>query len=456
MFRQFRRSVYRFINPDNFIDLQLDRAFDGYEKWPVHAKVFPLYKFVDLYRAAQAFVARQPNVREICSQHDESLARILNRHFNSEDSRTLNAPVMIPRKVDYHQEIFVPSDTFWLLGAGEGATVAPAIVRVRFMQYRNEVHLEIAAEREGAAGEIMDAMIDLAAANSIYRNRMIAVAFEPEIRDDYGDVESAERFDIVFLREPKISDEDIILDTGIKAVLERTVVDFHNRRAELMKLGLPGKRGVLFYGPPGTGKTHTCKYLACRLESVTTIIATGKALGYIKSICSVARLLQPSLVLLEDVDLVFADRQINPYSPILGEFMDQLDGFGEADQVIFVLTTNALERVEAAIKDRPGRVSQCVYFGPPNAELRARYLHMLLQPYDSTRVNMLRVLEKTEGVSQAFLKELVFRAVQIATETEPADGARVRVCDRHLDAALSDMTTGARSARRIIGFHVEA
>ncbi len=85
-------SAYWFIKSGNFIDRQIDRAFDGYGKWPVHAKVFPLYKFVDLYRAAQTFVEGQPNVREICSQHDEPLARILNRQFNNNHSRMLKPP----------------------------------------------------------------------------------------------------------------------------------------------------------------------------------------------------------------------------------------------------------------------------------------------------------------------------------------------------------------------------
>lgn len=223
-----------------------------------------------------------------------------------------------------------------------------------------------------------------------------------------------------------------------------------------MQLGLPGKRGVLLYGPPGMGKTYTCKYLAQRLVSATTIVATGHALAHIKSVCNVAKLLQPALVLLEDVDLVFTDRQINPYSTVLGEFMDELDGFGEGDQVIFVLTTNAIERVEAAIKDRPGRISQCIYFGPPHAELRTRYLHTLLQPYASASVNMPQLVARTEGVSQAFLKELVFRAVQIATETLPAKSASVCLTDQHLDTALTEMTAGGRASKRIIGFHVEA
>lgn len=45
-----------------------------------------------------------------------------------------------------------------------------------------------------------------------------------------------------------------------------------------------------------------------------------------KSVFNLTRLLQPSLVVLEDVDLVFSAREINLYSSVLGELLDQMDG----------------------------------------------------------------------------------------------------------------------------------
>ena len=54
--------------------------------------------------------------------------------------------------------------------------------------------------------------------------------------------------------------------------------------------------------------------------------------------------------------------------------MDQLDGFTEDEEVLFILTTNAIDRVEQAIKDRPGRVNQCLYFGLPAPALRKLFL----------------------------------------------------------------------------------
>ncbi|HET9221305.1 MAG TPA: ATP-binding protein [Roseiflexaceae bacterium] len=176
-----------------------------------------------------------------------------------------------------------------------------------------------------------------------------------------------------------------------------------------------------------------------------------------KAVCAIAKMLQPALVLLEDVDLVFAHRENNAYNTVLGEFIDQLDGFGDTDQLTFILTTNAIERIETAIKDRPGRVSQCIYFGPPGAALRQRYLDSLLRPYDAAGVNVQRLVSQTEGVSQAFLKELVFRAIQLASgEDGQHDGALV-LLDAHFDTALHDMTIGSgRAAHRIIGFRMDA
>ena len=92
--------------------------------------------------------------------------------------------------------------------------------------------------------------------------------------------------------------------------------------------------------------------------------------------------------ILEDIDLVFTAREINLYSTALGDFMDQLDGFKADDEVIFLLTTNAIDRLEKALKDRPGRVNQCVYFGPPTDQLRHEYLTLYLQSLDAEDVDM--------------------------------------------------------------------
>jgi len=445
--------VTQVLNIYRFIDRRIGAIFGHAHAWPIHTKSYPIYKFVDIYRGAQLYAAQHPRSIEIRSEHAGPLTMILNGYVRAIAERTIRAPTMVPRKISYGEEQYFPADSFWLVRpAGAGPR---GIIRVRMAVRIRQVQIEVAAPETAGASAIVDAVTDLASQHSIYRNRMIRVVFQPEVRDSYGDDESYDPMDLMFYKELAIDDDDIILDDMVRGVIERTVVDFHERRDALIRLGLPGKRGVLFYGPPGTGKTYTCKYLAHRLKTATTIVATGHALLHMKAICAIAKMLQPALVLLEDVDLVFADREVNAYNTVLGEFIDQLDGFGETDHVTFILTTNAIERIEAAIKDRPGRVSQCIYFGPPNAALRRRYLQSLLRPYDASAVQLDRVVGQTDGVSQAFLKELVFRAVQIAS-ADHHDGGSLAVTDSHVETALAEMTSGGgRAGKRIVGFHVE-
>jgi hypothetical protein len=390
---------------------------------------------------------------ELQAEHTFALKQLLQAPMTAGGRQPLKPPTMVPRKVGFGEETFLPADTLWLL-RGEDLAGGGAIVRVRLVQ-RRMVQFEVATQYKTAGDPLIDAILDHAAAHSIYRNHVISAVFNEDVKPGYGDEETAAGFDLAFQAEHEVTDKDIVLDESVQRIVERTIVDFHERRAELMRLGLPGRRGVLFYGPPGTGKTYTCKYIAHRLQSVTTILATGQALMHVHAICDLAKMFQPSLVVLEDIDLLFAQRDINPYTPVLGELLDALDGFRTDDQVTFILTTNALERVESAIKDRPGRISQCIYFGPPSAALRQRYLKSVLQPYDVTAVNLDQVVARTEGVSQAFLKELVFRAVQVASAVGNGNNPRVVLTPDDFSTALSEMTTGVgRWGKRIIGFQV--
>ena len=80
----------------------------------------------------------------------------------------------------------------------------------------------------------------------------------------------------------------------------------------LLAAGQHLKRGLLLYGPPGVGKTHTVRYLMSSLTGTTVIELSGDALHLIAEACSVARALQPAMVVIEDVDLIAEDRGRHP------------------------------------------------------------------------------------------------------------------------------------------------
>jgi len=229
------------------------------------------------------------------------------------------------------------------------------------------------------------------------------------------------------------------------------VIDLHLRRDVLKAHGVPIRRGVLLYGPPGTGKTFACRYLCANLPNTTRIMVAGSALQQVAAVFSLARLLQPALVILEDVDLVFAVRDINTQASILGELLDQMDGLRPHEDIGFVLTTNTIERIEAAIKDRPGRISQCIHMGPPEKDLRERYLRHFLAPYTTEAVDVESLVVRSAGASQAFLKDWVHRAVQIATERIVEGAEKLQLRTEDFDVSLREARS-SREGTKIIGF----
>ena len=134
------------------------------------------------------------------------------------------------------------------------------------------------------------------------------------------------------------------------------------------------KKGLLFYGPPGTGKTHTIRYLASVLKDHTTLIITAEQVANIDEYMTLARLLAPSMVVIEDVDLIARSRE-DMRSPgeevLLNKLLNQMDGLKEDTQLLLVLTTNRADTLEQALAGRPGRIDQAIEFPLPDEQGRA-------------------------------------------------------------------------------------
>jgi SpoVK/Ycf46/Vps4 family AAA+-type ATPase len=447
----FPRLVRLFRVTDD-IDARLAYHLGDLKSYTVFTRSLPFYRCVDVHRAIEALTAEEPGLEIVESQHWEALSVIVNGGFTMGANRKIKRPEHIARSTDRDEETFIPVDRFWVLprasSQGRGR-----LIRARLDQYAHEITIELLASSADEAESLIARILKLASERSIFRHKILEVSFESGVRDSYGDVERKDWIDLIFKADAEVREQEIILEDDTRRVIERNIVDFHERREQLQAVGVPSRKGVLFYGPPGTGKTYTCKYLAHRLKSATTIVVAGRALHQMGSICNIARMLQPTILVLEDVDLVFAERETNPFGAGLGELMDQLDGFNADDQIIFILTTNAIERVERAIRDRPGRVSQVLYFGPPSAGLRRQYLDVLLSRYDTRELDLDRLVSATDGASQAFLKEFVYRAVQIATESLPAGNGQLSLANGPFDEALQEMrASGERAGERIIGF----
>jgi DNA polymerase III delta prime subunit len=216
---------------------------------------------------------------------------------------------------------------------------------------------------------------------------------------------------VSFLPRPAVAARDVVLPDGVLETIELHVAGIADWSHELLAAGQHLKRGLLLHGPPGTGKTHTVRYLTGRLTSSTVILLTGTSIRFIDRAAALARRLQPSIVVLEDVDLVGMDRDFSEGSnPLLFSLLEAMDGVGADADVTFVLTTNRADILEMALADRPGRIDLAVEIPRPDAACRERLLRLYAGDL-AVDVDLAEVAAGTDGVTASFVKELIRRVV---------------------------------------------
>jgi ATP-dependent 26S proteasome regulatory subunit len=216
---------------------------------------------------------------------------------------------------------------------------------------------------------------------------------------------------VSFLPRPVIAASDIVLPDGVLDTVEQHIAGIAEWSHDLLSAGQHLKRGLLLHGPPGTGKTHTVRYLTSRMAGTTVILLTGTSIRFIEQAAALARRLQPSMVVLEDVDLVGMDRDFSDGSnPLLFSLLEAMDGVGADADVTFVLTTNRADILEVALADRPGRVDLALEIPRPDAGCRARLLRLYARDL-SLDADLAEVAAGTEGVTASLIKELIRRVV---------------------------------------------
>jgi ATP-dependent 26S proteasome regulatory subunit len=215
-------------------------------------------------------------------------------------------------------------------------------------------------------------------------------------------------------------------------------------------MGLPVKKGLLFYGPPGTGKTHTIRYLAGALPGHTTLLITAEQVGLLAGYMTLARLLSPALVVIEDADLVARERD-EASTPgteaLLNRLLNEMDGLQENAEILFVLTTNRPEALEPALTARPGRIDQAIEFPLPDAGGRRKLARLYGRGAPCSEATVEHIVERTAEVSAAFIKELMRRTAQFALQRGGGELGRDDV-----DAALEELLfSGGRLNASLLG-----
>ena len=194
-----------------------------------------------------------------------------------------------------------------------------------------------------------------------------------------------------FFNLPSLPHEQIVKDLQI----------FWDNKEKFIKYKLNPKRGIILHGDPGCGKTSLIYLLVEEIKRRNGISVYFDMPDNWVEIAKLIRKVEvdrPILCIIEDIDLVIEK---------FGEevFLNFLDGLNSITNVVYVATTNNIEKIPDRIKDRPSRFDKKYEIKKPDDSDRELYLKTKLLPEDLKKYNINKLVKDTKNFTMAHLKE---------------------------------------------------
>ncbi len=175
--------------------------------------------------------------------------------------------------------------------------------------------------------------------------------------------------------------DEIFIDQGIKESLIKRIDKFILDKERYEKLGRPYKLNLLFWGPPGCGKTSLAKALAKKYGKTMYYMSLSKELSDEKLISLVSDVKDDSVVLYEDIDSFFIDRESKEINVSFSALLNVLDGTcSNLNSVFNIITANHVGRFDPALL-RPGRIDFIIKFDYPTKEsIKNAFFELVKEP----------------------------------------------------------------------------
>jgi len=337
---------------------------------------FKIYDFNVFDSHNNPFIIK-PNINKI----DENGRAVLNNDY-------------LYIKVEYQRAIY--QITLYITGE-QGGGMVPI--------HNYNISILSADINAGKNDELLKWITRKAIENSIYKNKIIKLIFDFDGNYTVNEIPSSE------FTNSKLN------EVFVPVQLQNELNKFHNciKRYNEINLGLR----LLFVGEPGTGKTLSTRALINETKGkVTTILAEGQV--SFASLFSFAAYFKPSLICLDDLDLLFGSRSGN-YNPwALGDFLSSMDGIVKNDTFLLA-STNDKEFLDDAAS-RPGRFDAILQFGKLN---RNNYKDIIKSHCKSSEVaelfdEELLDLLKRKNITGAFLTNLL-KQLEIKRILDPSE-----------------------------------
>jgi len=215
---------------------------------------------------------------------------------------------------------------------------------------------------------------------------------------------SQAKHDYIYNRFPIQTDRIIDFQHSFIKRIEDFCVKFWAKKDIYRKKGLIHKAGLLFYGNPGNGKTTIClNAIKHVLQHYNGIAIQTDNLIDLSPILNQIREIQPDvniIVLLEEIDRLiynYGDRYL----------LQLLDGADSINDVLYLATTNYIEKIEDNLKNRPSRFNRVWEVLSPDANARKEFILNKLDEEELASINLEQWIKDTNHFSLDHLKELL-------------------------------------------------
>lgn len=251
-----------------------------------------------------------------------------------------------------------------------------------------------------------------------------------------------------------IEKQSVVNDELIELPMEETqeimadMKKFWSREDIYKKYNYTFKRGLLLFGGPGNGKSYLIQTLMRHIiRDMKGIVINLKDyesvdlfLNYAGPIIRVIEKDTPIIVIMEDID------NILEYSnSVLTKVLNMMDGVRQVNKIVYIGTTNYIEKLQARITNRPSRFDRKYKIGPPNAAVREAYIrHKIKQETNIGEEEIKKWVKETEGLSISHLKELILSIIVLDEPFEKAIKVLKEMGDRQSSFSDENKKVGFR------------
>ena len=180
---------------------------------------------------------------------------------------------------------------------------------------------------------------------------------------------------------PTTSFDDVVGMEDVKKLVRERIIGKILHPELYDQYRIEGGTGILLFGLPGTGKTTIARAIAHELNAPLYLVYpsavkdkyVGESEKKVKLLFDKARSTPVSIIFFDDIDTIGVDRKddVNHNNSIIGEMINQMDGYNKNENTILLLAaTNRPWAIDSALM-RGRRFEHHLYVPLPNHEARA-------------------------------------------------------------------------------------